>query len=69
MMDLKVVYGNGVPDGLPVPAESVPAAGSEQLDLAAPTVPSTVSIDLARSRTSRGQADICVEGLGRRSLR
>jgi hypothetical protein len=64
MLDLKVVYGNGVPDDLPVRAEIRAGGSSGRLDLRG----FDRSIDriemIYRSQPNfRGQANICVDGI------
>lgn len=64
MMDLKVVYGNGEPDDIPVRAQIRAGGQSGPLDLRG----FTRAIDriemIYRSQPNfRGQANICVEGL------
>ena len=64
MLDLKVVYGNGAPDDVPVRAELRSGTASGKLDLRG----SDRAIDrvemVYRSQPNfRGKAEICVEGL------
>jgi hypothetical protein len=64
--DLKVVYGNGMPDDIPVKALLRPGSSSGALDLKGGDRQIS-RVDLVyRSRPDfRGQAEVCVEGLAR----
>lgn len=64
MMDLKVVYGNGAPDDIPVKALIRPGTTSGPLDLKGGKRQISRVEMIYRSRPDlRGQAEVCVEGL------
>jgi hypothetical protein len=64
MLDLKVVYGNGAPDDIPVRAEVRAGGTSGRLDLRGQDRAIDRIEMIYRSQPNfRGQANVCVEGL------
>jgi hypothetical protein len=64
MLDLKVVYGNGQPDDIPVRAEIRAGGSSGKLDLRGLDRVIDRVVMVYRSQPNfRGQASICVDGL------
>ena len=65
MLDLKVVYGNGSPDDIPVRAEvPVPAAPAASLICAGSIARSSESRIIYRTQPNfRGRGTVCVDGL------
>jgi hypothetical protein len=64
MLDLKVVYGNGAPDSVPVRAELRAGTASGKLDLRGfDRAIDRIEMVYRSQLNFRGQAEVCVEGL------
>jgi hypothetical protein len=64
MLDLKVVYSNGVPDDIPVRAELRAGTASGKLDLRGfDRAVDRIEMIYRSQPNFRGQAEVCVEGL------